>query len=54
MLRVGRDSGFPVSDDYDPPFPFDGVIESVIVESGPGELVELDAAGQLERARRAE
>jgi arylsulfatase len=54
VLRVGRDSGFPVSDDYEPPFPFRGLIESVIVESGPGELVELDAAGHLEHGRRAE
>ena len=32
-LRLGRDAGFPVSDDYRPPFPFSGVIHQVAVES---------------------
>ncbi len=32
-LRIGRDAGFPVSDDYAPPFPFTGVVRHVAVES---------------------
>jgi arylsulfatase len=31
-LLIGRDRGFPVSDDYRPPFPFNGVIDHVIFE----------------------
>jgi arylsulfatase len=32
-LRIGRDSGFPVCDDYRPPFPFTGTLDHVAVES---------------------
>ncbi|MFC0863201.1 arylsulfatase [Sphaerimonospora cavernae] len=32
-LFVGCDTGFPVSDDYRPPFDFQGVLERVVVES---------------------
>ena len=36
-LLVGRDSGFPVGADYQPPFPFTGTIERVVHgEPGPG------------------
>jgi arylsulfatase len=31
-LLIGRDRGFPVSDDYRPPFPFTGVIDHVVFE----------------------
>jgi len=31
-LLVGRDRGFPVSDDYAPPFPFTGVLQRVVLE----------------------
>jgi len=31
-LLVGRDRGFPVCDDYRPPFPFSGTIERVVLE----------------------
>lgn len=31
-LLVGRDRGFPVCDDYQPPFPFAGAIERVVIE----------------------
>ena len=31
-LRVGRDSGFPVCDDYQPPFPFTGTLHEVVIE----------------------
>ncbi len=32
-LLIGRDSGFPVSEDYEPPFPFTGTIEEVVIDS---------------------
>ena len=32
-LRLGHDAGFPVSDDYAPPFAFTGVLHQVAVES---------------------
>ena len=32
-LRIGRDAGFPVCDDYTPPFAFTGTIAHVAVES---------------------
>ncbi len=32
-LLIGRDAGFPVSDDYRTPFPFAGTIDTVVVES---------------------
>jgi arylsulfatase A-like enzyme len=31
-LLVGRDRGFPVSDDYQPPFPFTGTVGRVVIE----------------------
>src|SRR5262249_51709938 len=31
-LLVGRDSGFPVCDDYRPPFPFTGTLHTVTIE----------------------
>jgi arylsulfatase A-like enzyme len=31
-LLVGRDRGFPVCDDYQPPFPFTGTIHRVVIE----------------------
>jgi arylsulfatase len=33
-LLIGRDTGFPVCDDYDPPFSFSGTLHRVTVESG--------------------
>jgi hypothetical protein len=32
-LRIGRDAGFPVCDDYRPPFAFTGTIDHIAVES---------------------
>src|SRR4029077_15979036 len=32
LLRIGRDDGFPVCDDYAVPFPFTGTIREVVVE----------------------
>ena len=31
-LLVGRDRGFPVCDDYQPPFPFTGTIRRLVME----------------------
>ncbi|WGX95680.1 arylsulfatase [Nocardioides sp. L-11A] len=45
-LRLGHDAGFPVSDDYSPPFPWTGVLRSVTFTGGQA-LADLDA----ERAR---
>jgi arylsulfatase len=41
-LRIGHDRGFPVCDDYEPPFPFTGTIDRVEIEiprlaPGPGD-----------------
>jgi arylsulfatase A-like enzyme len=34
-LRLGYDGGFPVSDEYTPPFPWTGALHHVVVEGGP-------------------
>ena len=34
-LRLGYDSGFPVSDEYTPPFAWTGELHHVVVEGGP-------------------
>ncbi len=34
-LRLGHDAGFPVSDDYRPPFPWSGVLHQVVFDSSP-------------------
>ena len=31
-LLVGRDRGFPVCDDYQPPFPFTGTLHQIVLE----------------------
>jgi arylsulfatase len=31
-LLVGRDRGFPVCEDYQPPFPFSGTLERLVIE----------------------
>lgn len=31
-LLVGRDRGFPVCDDYEPPFPFHGLLHEIVLE----------------------
>ena len=47
-LRLGHDAGFPVSDDYAPPFPWSGALHSVRFDAAPatahpslGEIEEL-------------
>jgi arylsulfatase len=34
-LSIGSDAGFPVCDEYDPPFPWTGTLHSVTIEVGP-------------------
>ena len=41
-LRVGHDAGFPVSDDYAPPYPWSGELHTVTFTApGPEDLAEL-------------
>jgi len=47
-LLVGRDRGFPVSDDYRPPFPFTGTIRQVAIEAPPAS--PRDAAAEVREA----
>jgi arylsulfatase len=43
MLTLGYDRGLPVSDDYDVPFPWTGVLHEVVVETGRGVSRDLGA-----------
>ena len=46
-LLVGRDRGFPVCDDYQPPFPFSGTIDRLVIEVpalAPADVVQETAA----------
>ena len=36
MLVLGRDRGLPVCADYEPPFPWTGVLHEVTIETGDG------------------
>jgi arylsulfatase len=47
-LLVGRDRGLPVCDDYEPPFPFEGTIDKVVLESAA--LVPRDPKDELRAA----
>jgi arylsulfatase len=53
-LRIGRDAGLPVCDDYRAPFAFTGTIDHVAIEPGPPDraVAEPSAAG-AGRARLA-
>ena len=51
-LLVGRDAGFPVCDDYRPPFPFTGTLHEVTIEL-PG-LAPRDAATEVALALHRE
>ena len=51
-LLVGRDRGFPVCDDYRPPFPFTGTIRHVAVEAPPAS--PRDTAAEVRDALRHE
>jgi arylsulfatase len=51
-LLVGRDAGFPVCDDYRPPFPFTGTLHEVTIEL-PG-LAPRDPATEVAQALHRE
>jgi arylsulfatase len=51
-LLVGRDRGFPVCDDYEPPFPFSGVLGRLIIEVPA--LAPADAEQEIAAALRRE
>ncbi len=51
-LLVGRDRGFPVCDDYEPPFPFTGTLRGVTLESLA--LAPRDVRDELAAALRHE
>jgi arylsulfatase A-like enzyme len=36
MLMLGRDRGLPVCADYEPPFPWTGVLHQLVIETGDG------------------
>ncbi|TIC81291.1 arylsulfatase [Nocardioides sp. GY 10113] len=42
-LRLGHDAGFPVSDDYAPPYPWTGTLHTVTFRQGPGPLASDEA-----------
>ena len=42
-LRIGHDAGFPVSDDYAPPFPWTGTVHRVVIEAKPPPFRDLEA-----------
>jgi arylsulfatase len=44
-LVLGRDRGLPVCDDYEPPFPWTGVLHQVMIETGPA--IEPSAAERV-------
>ncbi len=50
-LRIGRDAGLPVSDDYRVPFAFTGTLDHVAVEPGPPGDGEAGAGGDGRQAR---
>ena len=51
-LLVGRDRGFPVCDDYEPPFPCTATIRTLVLESGA--VARRDAAHEVTTALRHE
>lgn len=51
-LLVGRDRGFPVCDDYEPPFPCTATIQTLILESGAA--ARRDPAHEVTTALRHE
>jgi arylsulfatase len=51
-LRVGHDAGFPVSDAYRPPFPWNGTLHTVRFEQWPAPLEDLTLQGLATMLRR--
>lgn len=37
-MHIGHDTGFPVCDEYKPPFPWTGILEEIVVETRPSGL----------------
>jgi arylsulfatase len=52
-LLIGRDRGLAVCDDYQPPFPFSGVLRRVVLESTHPEA-RADAATAVRAALRTD
>jgi arylsulfatase len=52
-LLVGRDRGFGINDDYEPPFPFTGTLLRVVMQSGKPQA-QPDASTQADVALRAD
>ncbi|HEX6569611.1 MAG TPA: arylsulfatase [Acidimicrobiales bacterium] len=53
-LLVGRDAGFPVCDDYRPPFAFTGTLGTLVVEAGGSSTRPRRAGDEVVQARRRE
>ena len=51
-LDVGEDSGTPVSDRYEAPFPFAGAIESVVIEVDEDQLLDAAQLAQAEEEQQ--
>jgi arylsulfatase len=51
-LRLGHDRGFPVSDDYTPPFPWTGTLHCLTFDAAPPTARQTEA--ELEEALRRE
>jgi hypothetical protein len=47
---VGVDTGSPVSNTYNPPFPFTGTIERVVIDLAKMEKADADEADKIEKA----
>ncbi|MGH9113344.1 MAG: sulfatase/phosphatase domain-containing protein, partial [Acidimicrobiales bacterium] len=52
-LHIGADRGFPVSDDYEPPFPFSGTIDRLEIEIPQLAPRPTDAAGSTSDVAQA-
>jgi hypothetical protein len=52
-LRLGYDSGFPVSRRYTPPAPFTGVVHRVTIGTTPGAVVP-EPADEIRAALQAD
>ena len=52
-MLVGRDGGLPFNEDYEPPFPFTGVLRRLVLHSGAGDD-PLTAAEQVDLGAHAD
>lgn len=53
-MTVGRDRGLPVSDDYEPPFPFSATLRRLEIGSDGGADAKADARAAVEAGLRAD